>query len=137
MCPIAHAAIAFLLSPLFVNRDKDYHLRTYKAVVMANKLIDWLIAQGDCRTREEAVILGVELCDNGFMHHESVLSPDPLTQPQNPTESVLSPDPLTQPQNPTESVLSSDPSTQPQNPDRRGAETGATRITAHHEHPCE
>ncbi|XP_063062477.1 phosphatidylinositol 3,4,5-trisphosphate-dependent Rac exchanger 2 protein [Engraulis encrasicolus] len=52
-----------------VIRDKDYHLRTYKSVVMANKLIDWLIAQGDCRSREEAVILGVELCDNGFMHH--------------------------------------------------------------------
>uniref|UniRef100_A0AAR2L0G8 Phosphatidylinositol 3,4,5-trisphosphate-dependent Rac exchanger 2 protein n=1 Tax=Pygocentrus nattereri TaxID=42514 RepID=A0AAR2L0G8_PYGNA len=52
-----------------VIRDKDYHLRTYKSVVMANKLIDWLIAQGDCRTREEALILGVELCDNGFMHH--------------------------------------------------------------------
>ncbi|XP_069777399.1 phosphatidylinositol 3,4,5-trisphosphate-dependent Rac exchanger 2 protein isoform X3 [Narcine bancroftii] len=50
-------------------RDKDYHLRTYKSVVMANKLTDWLIAQGDCRTREEAIILGVELCDNGFMHH--------------------------------------------------------------------
>ncbi|XP_072555665.1 phosphatidylinositol 3,4,5-trisphosphate-dependent Rac exchanger 2 protein isoform X1 [Paramormyrops kingsleyae] len=52
-----------------VIRDKDYHLRTYKSVVMANKLIDWLIAQGDCRTREEALILGLELCDNGFMHH--------------------------------------------------------------------
>uniref|UniRef100_A0A8C2XHX6 Phosphatidylinositol 3,4,5-trisphosphate-dependent Rac exchanger 2 protein n=1 Tax=Cyclopterus lumpus TaxID=8103 RepID=A0A8C2XHX6_CYCLU len=52
-----------------VIRDKDYHLRTYKSVVMANKLIDWLIAQGDCRTREEALILGVEMCDNGFMHH--------------------------------------------------------------------
>uniref|UniRef100_A0A9J8DAW5 Phosphatidylinositol-3,4,5-trisphosphate dependent Rac exchange factor 2 n=1 Tax=Cyprinus carpio carpio TaxID=630221 RepID=A0A9J8DAW5_CYPCA len=52
-----------------VIRDKDYHLRTYKSVVMANKLIDWLIAQGDCRSREEALILGVELCDNGFMHH--------------------------------------------------------------------
>ncbi|KAJ7338899.1 hypothetical protein JRQ81_012801 [Phrynocephalus forsythii] len=52
-----------------VVRDKDYHLRTYKSVVMANKLIDWLIAQGDCRTREEAMIFGVALCDNGFMHH--------------------------------------------------------------------
>ncbi len=28
-----------------------------------------LLVQGDCRTREEALILGVELCDNGFMHH--------------------------------------------------------------------
>ncbi|KAF4803160.1 Phosphatidylinositol 3,4,5-trisphosphate-dependent Rac exchanger 2 protein [Turdus rufiventris] len=60
-----------------VIRDKDYHLRTYKSVVMANKFIDWLIAQasrnlwiyGDCRTREEAMIFGVALCDNGFMHH--------------------------------------------------------------------
>nr|XP_056710453.1 phosphatidylinositol 3,4,5-trisphosphate-dependent Rac exchanger 2 protein isoform X2 [Euleptes europaea] len=52
-----------------VVRDKDYHLRTYKSVVMANKLIDWLIAQGDCRTREEAMIFGTALCDNGFMHH--------------------------------------------------------------------
>ncbi|KAH0617654.1 hypothetical protein JD844_016114 [Phrynosoma platyrhinos] len=52
-----------------VVRDKDYHLRTYKSVVMANKLIDWLIAQGDCRTREEAMIFGIALCDNGFMHH--------------------------------------------------------------------
>ncbi|KAH0521644.1 Phosphatidylinositol 3,4,5-trisphosphate-dependent Rac exchanger 2 protein [Microtus ochrogaster] len=52
-----------------VVRDKDYHLRTYKSVVMANKLIDWLIAQGDCHTREEAMIFAVGLCDNGFMHH--------------------------------------------------------------------
>uniref|UniRef100_A0A4W2CIY9 Phosphatidylinositol 3,4,5-trisphosphate-dependent Rac exchanger 2 protein n=1 Tax=Bos indicus x Bos taurus TaxID=30522 RepID=A0A4W2CIY9_BOBOX len=52
-----------------VVRDKDYHLRTYKSVVMANKLIDWLIAQGDCRSREEAMIFGIGLCDNGFMHH--------------------------------------------------------------------
>uniref|UniRef100_A0AAY5EN72 Phosphatidylinositol-3,4,5-trisphosphate-dependent Rac exchange factor 2 n=1 Tax=Electrophorus electricus TaxID=8005 RepID=A0AAY5EN72_ELEEL len=57
---------AFIPSP---ESDKDYHLRTYKSVVMANKLIDWLIAQGDCRTREEALNLGVELCANGFMHH--------------------------------------------------------------------
>uniref|UniRef100_A0A4W6DZZ9 Phosphatidylinositol-3,4,5-trisphosphate dependent Rac exchange factor 2 n=1 Tax=Lates calcarifer TaxID=8187 RepID=A0A4W6DZZ9_LATCA len=57
------------LHSLFTPRHQDYHLRTYKSVVMANKLIDWLIAQGDCRTREEALILGVELCDNGFMHH--------------------------------------------------------------------
>lgn len=25
--------------------------------------------QGDCQTREEAVALGVGLCNNGFMHH--------------------------------------------------------------------
>lgn len=34
-----------LCLPSHPCRDKDYHLRTYKSVVMANKLIDWLIAQ--------------------------------------------------------------------------------------------
>lgn len=33
----------------------------------------FLLVQGDCRTREEALILGVELCDNGFMHHGTAL----------------------------------------------------------------
>ncbi|XP_068064226.1 phosphatidylinositol 3,4,5-trisphosphate-dependent Rac exchanger 1 protein isoform X8 [Anomalospiza imberbis] len=49
--------------------DRDYHLKTYKSVIPASKLVDWLIAQGDCQTREEAVTLGVGLCNNGFMHH--------------------------------------------------------------------
>nr|CBN81928.1 Phosphatidylinositol 3,4,5-trisphosphate-dependent Rac exchanger 2 protein [Dicentrarchus labrax] len=62
-------SLRFMMQLPVFEKDKDYHLRTYKSVVMANKLIDWLIAQGDCRTREEALILGVELCDNGFMHH--------------------------------------------------------------------
>uniref|UniRef100_A0A8C8SH65 Phosphatidylinositol 3,4,5-trisphosphate-dependent Rac exchanger 1 protein n=1 Tax=Pelusios castaneus TaxID=367368 RepID=A0A8C8SH65_9SAUR len=52
-----------------VIKDRDYHLKTYKSVIPASKLIDWLIAQGDCQTREEAVALGVGLCNNGFMHH--------------------------------------------------------------------
>uniref|UniRef100_A0A672UEF0 Phosphatidylinositol-3,4,5-trisphosphate dependent Rac exchange factor 1 n=1 Tax=Strigops habroptila TaxID=2489341 RepID=A0A672UEF0_STRHB len=53
----------------FSIRDRDYHLKTYKSVIPASKLVDWLIAQGDCQTREEAVALGVGLCNNGFMHH--------------------------------------------------------------------
>lgn len=36
--------------------------------------VSTLLVQGDCRTREEAVILGVELCNNGFMHHGTALS---------------------------------------------------------------
>ncbi|KAM4692072.1 phosphatidylinositol 3,4,5-trisphosphate-dependent Rac exchanger 1 protein isoform 2-T2 [Rhinophrynus dorsalis] len=52
-----------------VVKDRDYHLKTYKSVVPASKLVDWLISQGDCPTREEAVTLGVGLCNNGFMHH--------------------------------------------------------------------
>uniref|UniRef100_A0A7M4EV23 Phosphatidylinositol-3,4,5-trisphosphate dependent Rac exchange factor 1 n=1 Tax=Crocodylus porosus TaxID=8502 RepID=A0A7M4EV23_CROPO len=54
---------------LFGLEDRDYHLKTYKSVIPASKLVDWLIAQGDCQTREEAVALGVGLCNNGFMHH--------------------------------------------------------------------
>uniref|UniRef100_A0A7N4PZ23 Phosphatidylinositol 3,4,5-trisphosphate-dependent Rac exchanger 1 protein n=1 Tax=Sarcophilus harrisii TaxID=9305 RepID=A0A7N4PZ23_SARHA len=52
-----------------VIKDRDYHLKTYKSVIPGSKLVDWLLAQGDCQTREEAVALGVGLCNNGFMHH--------------------------------------------------------------------
>ncbi|NP_001083702.1 phosphatidylinositol-3,4,5-trisphosphate-dependent Rac exchange factor 1 L homeolog [Xenopus laevis] len=52
-----------------VVKDRDYHLKTYKSVIPASKLVDWLLSQGDCQTREEAVALGVGLCNNGFMHH--------------------------------------------------------------------
>ncbi|XP_036387766.1 phosphatidylinositol 3,4,5-trisphosphate-dependent Rac exchanger 1 protein-like [Megalops cyprinoides] len=52
-----------------IVKDRDYHLKTFKSVVPANKLVDWLISQGDCSTREDAVALGVGLCNNGFMHH--------------------------------------------------------------------
>ncbi|CAJ0935473.1 unnamed protein product [Ranitomeya imitator] len=56
-----------LFSP--VIKDRDHHLKTYKSVIPASKLVDWLISQGDFQTREEAVALGVGLCNNGFMHH--------------------------------------------------------------------
>uniref|UniRef100_A0A8C7TWX5 Phosphatidylinositol 3,4,5-trisphosphate-dependent Rac exchanger 1 protein n=1 Tax=Oncorhynchus mykiss TaxID=8022 RepID=A0A8C7TWX5_ONCMY len=52
-----------------VVKDRDYHLKTFKSVVPASKLVDWLLSQGDCSTREDAVTLGVGLCNNGFMHH--------------------------------------------------------------------
>ncbi|XP_044151841.1 phosphatidylinositol 3,4,5-trisphosphate-dependent Rac exchanger 1 protein isoform X1 [Bufo gargarizans] len=59
------------LHSLFIPmiKDRDHHLKTYKSVIPASKLVDWLISQGDCQTREEAVALGVGLCNNGFMHH--------------------------------------------------------------------
>ncbi|KAM9785487.1 phosphatidylinositol 3,4,5-trisphosphate-dependent Rac exchanger 1 protein [Neosynchiropus ocellatus] len=52
-----------------VVKDRDHHLKTFKSVVPACKLVDWLLSQGDCSTREDAVTLGVGLCNNGFMHH--------------------------------------------------------------------
>uniref|UniRef100_A0A8C5DXN0 Phosphatidylinositol 3,4,5-trisphosphate-dependent Rac exchanger 1 protein-like n=1 Tax=Gouania willdenowi TaxID=441366 RepID=A0A8C5DXN0_GOUWI len=51
--------------PIAVN----HHLKTFKSVVPASKLVDWLLSQGDCSTREDAVTLGVGLCNSGFMHH--------------------------------------------------------------------
>ncbi|XP_061656791.1 phosphatidylinositol 3,4,5-trisphosphate-dependent Rac exchanger 1 protein isoform X1 [Syngnathoides biaculeatus] len=52
-----------------VIKDRDHHLKTFKSVVPACKLVDWLLSQGDCSTREDAVTLGVGLCNNGFLHH--------------------------------------------------------------------
>uniref|UniRef100_A0A674BR12 Phosphatidylinositol 3,4,5-trisphosphate-dependent Rac exchanger 1 protein n=1 Tax=Salmo trutta TaxID=8032 RepID=A0A674BR12_SALTR len=52
-----------------VAKDRDYHLKTFKSVLPASKLVDWLLSQGDCSTREDAVTMGVGLCNNGFMHH--------------------------------------------------------------------
>uniref|UniRef100_A0A3P8UTL3 Phosphatidylinositol-3,4,5-trisphosphate dependent Rac exchange factor 1 n=1 Tax=Cynoglossus semilaevis TaxID=244447 RepID=A0A3P8UTL3_CYNSE len=52
-----------------VIKDRDHHLKTFKSVVPASKLVDWLLSQGDCSTREDAVTLGVGLCNSGFMHH--------------------------------------------------------------------
>uniref|UniRef100_A0A8B9LHK9 Phosphatidylinositol-3,4,5-trisphosphate-dependent Rac exchange factor 1 n=1 Tax=Astyanax mexicanus TaxID=7994 RepID=A0A8B9LHK9_ASTMX len=52
-----------------VIKDRDHHLKTFKSVLPASKLVDWLLSQGDCSTREDAVTLGVGLCNNGFMHH--------------------------------------------------------------------
>ncbi|XP_066558908.1 phosphatidylinositol 3,4,5-trisphosphate-dependent Rac exchanger 1 protein [Amia ocellicauda] len=52
-----------------VVKDRDYHLKTFKSVIPASKLVDWLLAQGDCSSREDAVTLGVGLCNSSFMHH--------------------------------------------------------------------
>uniref|UniRef100_A0A669CEY8 Phosphatidylinositol 3,4,5-trisphosphate-dependent Rac exchanger 1 protein n=1 Tax=Oreochromis niloticus TaxID=8128 RepID=A0A669CEY8_ORENI len=52
-----------------IIKDRDHHLKTFKSVVPASKLVDWLLSQGDCSTREDAVTLGVGLCNSGFMHH--------------------------------------------------------------------
>uniref|UniRef100_UPI00358EF05E phosphatidylinositol 3,4,5-trisphosphate-dependent Rac exchanger 2 protein-like n=1 Tax=Myxine glutinosa TaxID=7769 RepID=UPI00358EF05E len=50
-------------------KDRDHHLSTYKSVVVAHKFVDWLLAQGDSSTRDEAVSLGTALCNSGFLHH--------------------------------------------------------------------
>ncbi|KAI2661661.1 Phosphatidylinositol 3,4,5-trisphosphate-dependent Rac exchanger 1 protein [Labeo rohita] len=52
-----------------VIKDRDHHLKTFKSVIPASKLVEWLVSQGDSTTREDAVTLGVGLCNAGFMHH--------------------------------------------------------------------
>ncbi|XP_048065877.1 phosphatidylinositol 3,4,5-trisphosphate-dependent Rac exchanger 1 protein [Megalobrama amblycephala] len=52
-----------------VIKDRDHHLKTFKSVIPAYKLVEWLVSQGDSTCREDAVTLGVGLCNAGFMHH--------------------------------------------------------------------
>ncbi|XP_056320306.1 phosphatidylinositol 3,4,5-trisphosphate-dependent Rac exchanger 1 protein [Danio aesculapii] len=52
-----------------VVKDRDHHLKTFKSVIPASKLVEWLVSQGDSTSREDAVTLGVGLCNAGFMHH--------------------------------------------------------------------
>nr|XP_039271145.1 phosphatidylinositol 3,4,5-trisphosphate-dependent Rac exchanger 2 protein-like isoform X2 [Styela clava] len=62
-----YARVHCLFQP--VVRDKDRNLRSYKQVVEARKLIDWIIEQGDCKGREEVCNLGQSLCENNILHH--------------------------------------------------------------------
>lgn len=52
-----------------VVKDRDHHLKTFKSVIPASKLVEWLVSQGDSTSRDDAVTLGVGLCNAGFMHH--------------------------------------------------------------------
>uniref|UniRef100_A0A673I0K7 Phosphatidylinositol 3,4,5-trisphosphate-dependent Rac exchanger 1 protein-like n=1 Tax=Sinocyclocheilus rhinocerous TaxID=307959 RepID=A0A673I0K7_9TELE len=61
--------IVNLFNLFFIYRDRDHHLKTFKSVIPASKLVEWLVSQGDSTTREDAVTLGVGLCNAGFMHH--------------------------------------------------------------------
>lgn len=60
-----------MLQPLF--RDKDRNLRSYKQVIESRKLIDWLLEQNDCKTREEAINLGQTLCESNILHHGNAI----------------------------------------------------------------
>jgi len=53
-----------------VIKEKVNNLtRTYRFVVEAKRLIDWMIENSDCRSREEASILGQSMCEVGILHH--------------------------------------------------------------------
>jgi hypothetical protein len=55
-------------SPL---KDHTHLLKTFSFSITGNKLIDWLIQNGDVCKREEALSLGQGLIANGFLHHVS------------------------------------------------------------------
>lgn len=57
------------LKIFFFIRDKDRMLKNYKQVVEAKALIDWLIEQGDCQTRDEVCNLGQSWCESNILHH--------------------------------------------------------------------
>ena len=56
-----------LFDPLI--REQKVGLRNMKGVVNAQKLIDWLLAEGDIIKREEGVALGEHLFASGILRH--------------------------------------------------------------------
>uniref|UniRef100_S4RGR7 PDZ domain-containing protein n=1 Tax=Petromyzon marinus TaxID=7757 RepID=S4RGR7_PETMA len=59
---------------LYFCRDKDYHLKTYKSVIMAYKLIDWLVSQqsgkhGECTLPIETMFFLCVICNRSLCHH--------------------------------------------------------------------
>ncbi|KAF3817374.1 hypothetical protein GH733_012665 [Mirounga leonina] len=54
----------------FKNEQVMYRFRYDDGTYKARSELEDIMSKGDCQTREEAVALGVGLCNNGFMHHD-------------------------------------------------------------------
>lgn len=50
-------------------KDRKYHLRTYKACVVGQEMVDWLLERGEVERREEGVEVMQKLLENGVIHH--------------------------------------------------------------------
>lgn len=50
-------------------RDRKYHLRTYKACVVGQEMVDWLVERGEVERREEGVEVMQKLLEHGVIHH--------------------------------------------------------------------
>lgn len=50
-------------------KDRTYAFRTYRSVFLGTELVDWLLDNSFCRTREEAVSIGIEMLQNDVFHH--------------------------------------------------------------------
>lgn len=50
-------------------KDRKYHLRTYKACVVGQEMVDWLLERGEVERRDEGVEVMQKLLENGVIHH--------------------------------------------------------------------
>ena len=50
-------------------KDRKYHLRTYKACVVGQEMVDWLVERGEVERREEGVEVMQKLLEHGVIHH--------------------------------------------------------------------
>ena len=50
-------------------KDRKYHLRTYKACVVGQDMVDWLVERGEVDRREEGVEVMQKLLEFGVIHH--------------------------------------------------------------------
>ena len=51
------------------GREQRVGLRAMKCVVNAQKLLEWLVVEGDITSREKGVALGQELFATGIIRH--------------------------------------------------------------------
>lgn len=64
---LIYARLHSLFDPLI--REQRVGLRSMRAVVCSEKLIDWLVFEGDITNREQGVTLGEELFATGILRH--------------------------------------------------------------------
>lgn len=50
-------------------KDRKYHLRTYKACIVGQEMVDWLVERGEVERREEGVEVMQKLLEYGVIHH--------------------------------------------------------------------
>ncbi|KAL6068796.1 YHS domain-containing protein [Balamuthia mandrillaris] len=51
--------------------DRKRNLKTHRNVFVGKEFVDWLIEKGEAKTREEAVTMGQDLINCGYVHHVS------------------------------------------------------------------
>jgi len=52
-----------------VIKDRRWYFKIYPACFVGNEAVQWFIKEGKCKTKEEAVLLGQKLMDEGIFCH--------------------------------------------------------------------